>query len=59
VRFIGSYILLPVKGNCVTAPVTEGRVLMTGSLRDKPNAEPSIKCDLDVAIVQVNCRTTS
>jgi hypothetical protein len=59
VRFIGSYILLPVKGNCVTAPVTEGRVLMTGSLRDVPDGEPSIKCDLDAAIVQVNCRTTS
>ena len=35
VQFVGTYMLFPVKGNCITEPVTEGRVEMRGALRDE------------------------
>jgi hypothetical protein len=57
VQFVGTYVLFPVKGNCVTEPVTEGRVEMRGTLRNEER--PPIECDLDLGIVQVNCRSTS
>jgi hypothetical protein len=59
-QFTGSYVLLPTRGNCVTEPLTEARVLMNGSLRDSdmPNSPDAVKCDLDGGIVKVNCRTS-
>lgn len=59
VHFTGSYVLLPTRGNCVTDPVTDARVLMKGSLRGVPNSSDAIKCDLDGGIVKMNCRTGS
>lgn len=55
--FDGSYVLFPVKGNCITEPVTEAHVLMSGHLRG-PSDEPRTKCDLDAVIVRVNCRSS-
>ena len=59
VRFVGSYLLVPINGNCVTEPLTEARVLMNGSLRDMPGASSVFKCDLDAGVVKVNCRSGS
>jgi len=57
VHFTGSYRLMPVNGNCVTEPVTEGRVSMNGSIRDMPDAKHAFKCDFDAGIIMVNCRS--
>ena len=55
--FDGSYVLFPVKGNCITEPVTEAHVLMSGYVRTTSD-EPRTRCDLDAVIVQLNCRSS-
>lgn len=55
--FDESYVLFPLKGNCITEPVTAAHVLMGGHLRGMSD-EPRIKCDVDAVIVQVNCRSS-
>jgi hypothetical protein len=59
VQFTGSYALTPSKGSCVAEPMTEATVLMRGSLRDLPDQQSTFRCDLDAAIVQLNCRSDS
>jgi hypothetical protein len=54
--FDGSYVLLPVKGNCITEPVSEAFVLMAGHLRSTPD-DAGVRCDLDAVLVKLNCRT--
>jgi hypothetical protein len=54
--FDGSYVLLPVTGNCLTEPVTEAHVLMSGLVRGT-SEEPRVKCGLDLVVVRVNCRS--
>jgi hypothetical protein len=55
--FDGSYVLFPVKGNCITEPVTEAHVLMVGHVRGTPD-DLRFQCDLDALIVKVNCRSS-
>jgi hypothetical protein len=59
VQFTGSYVLVPTKGSCVADPMTEAGVVMRGSLRDLSDTQGMFRCDLDAAVVQVNCRRDS
>lgn len=54
--FTGSYLLVPVKGNCVTEPVTQAQVLMSGTITSASTTETN-SCDLNLGIVKVNCRS--
>lgn len=51
----GSALVIPSRGDCVTTPVTEALVFMTLEFRDAD--APVTSCDLDLAVVLVNCRT--
>lgn len=56
--FDDSYVLFPLKGNCITEPVTEAHVLMSGHLRGTSD-DARFECDLDAVVVKVNCRSSA
>lgn len=52
----GIALVVPIKGDCVLAPVTEALVLMSIHLEESESAQAAM-CDLDAAILRINCRT--
>ena len=58
ISFPGSYLLAPVKGHCVTEPVTQAQVLLSGTITSAPSTTRTESCDLDLGIAKLNCRST-
>ena len=57
ISFTGSYLLVPVKGNCVTEPVTQAQVLLSGTITSAPSTTQTESCDLNLGIAKLNCRS--
>lgn len=57
ISFTGSYLLVPVKGNCVTEPVTQAQVLLSGTITSAPSTTRTESCDLNLGIAKLNCRS--
>lgn len=57
ISFMGSYLLVPVKGNCVTEPVTQAQVLLSGTITSAPSTTQTESCDLNLGIAKLNCRS--